>query len=198
MKNESLVGKERTRTKEKRESLVPSSTHATFLTMHAWGEGVLMTLCGNRNHFIHREASSRASQPWPDTAYLHGRTQILLSGPPPRHPLLLLFALPRSRQALANLAAIQASQYLAERHRFFNLGFTAILKKVAAASRSLHGTGTESGACVRNPKNRHFFLLQLSIKSARRQTPKSESDKSPQLTAAAAPPLTSQCDKMAE
>ena len=110
------------------------------------------------------------------------------SAPPP--PLLLLFALPRSRQALANLAAIPASQYLAERHRFFNLGFTAILKKVAAASRSLHGTGTESGACVRNPKNRHHFLLQLSIKSARRQTPKSESDKSPQLTAAAAPHLS--------
>ena len=98
--------------------------------------------------------------------------------------------LARSRQALANLAAIPASQYLAERHRFFNLGFTAILKKVAAASRSLHGTGTEGGACVRNPKNRHFFLLQLSIKSARRQTPKSESDKSPQLTAAAAPHLS--------
>ena len=137
-------------------------------------------------------ASSRASQP--NTAYLHRQTDVDI---PPRHPLLL-FALPRSRQALANLAAIPASQYLAERHRFFNLGFTAILKKVAAASRSLHGTGTESGACVRNPKNRHHFLLQLSIKSVRRQTPKSESDKSPQLTAAAAPPLTSQCDKMAE
>ena len=49
--------------KEKRESLVPPSTHATFLTMHAWGEGVLMTLRGNRNHFIHRKVSSRASQP---------------------------------------------------------------------------------------------------------------------------------------
>ena len=128
--------------------------------------------------------------PWPDTAYLHGRTQIYLSGPPPRHPLLLLFALPRSRQALANLAAIPASQYLAERHRFFNLGFTAILEKVVAACRLLHRTGAESGAGVRNPKNQHFLPLQLSIKSAKRQTPKSESDKSPQLTAAAAPHLS--------
>ena len=51
----------------------------------------------------------------------------------------------------------------------------------------------KSGSGLRNPKNRHFFPLQLSIKSSTRQTPKSESDKSPQLTAAAA--LTSQCDK---
>ena len=123
-------------------------------------------------------ASSRASQP--NTAYLHRQTDVDI---PPRHPLLL-FALPRSRQALANLAAIQASQYLAERHRFFNLGFTAILEKVVAACRLLHRTGAESGAGVRNPKNQHFLPLQLSLKTAKRQTPKSESDKSPQLTAA--------------